>query len=227
MSAIPAEPPPFVGLDGFAMLALSVLVMLASGGLTVLVALAHVVRVGLAAQADAADSHRIIVLGYRLRRGRYLDTVYRQRLDRALVLLRRTPTVEAFLLGSRRHPDQPSEAEAGAAYLCVAGVAASRLHQEDRSRHTLENLRHYRTTFGAGADGRTTLISSRFHLARATLMAAGLALHPVPCAAEADPATTLRRPDRLVTEALLLHWYVVGRCFAHWTGHRRMLARIS
>lgn len=219
-------PEPFVGRDGFAILALSGVVLLASFGASFMLALIHVIRAGLAAPADIGGAGRILVLGYRLRQP-HPEAVYRARLDRALVLLRRTPTARVFLLGGRRRADLPSEAAAGRIYLRTQGVDARRIREEDGSRHTLENLRHYRAAYPAGGDERTVLVSSRFHLARAAMMARGLGLAVTPCAAETDRLATVLRPDRLLTETLMLHWYVVGRCFSRWTGNVRMLARIS
>jgi hypothetical protein len=34
------------------------------------------------------------------------------------------------------------------------------------------------------------------------------------------------RPARVLSEAFLVHWYVVGFRFSHWIGNAHMLARI-
>jgi uncharacterized SAM-binding protein YcdF (DUF218 family) len=217
---------PFVGVDGFAMLALSCCVMLGCGGLTLLAAFLHVMRAGWRAPADVSAVSRILVLGYRLPRGGRPDRIYQERLDRSRALLRALPHASVFLLGGRARPGAASEAEAGATWLQAHGVPAGRLRCEDRSRHTLENLRLYRDAFPSGPDEPAALVTSRFHLARAALMAAGLGLRCRPCAAEAEPGAVLLRPSRVLAEAFLVHWYVVGCRFSHWTGNARMLARI-
>jgi hypothetical protein len=48
-----------------------------------------------------------------------------------------------------------------------------------------------------------------------------------PCAAEDHAAALLRDAPRLVMEAALIHWYLVGRVYAHWAGNERMAARIT
>nr|WP_294508790.1 YdcF family protein [uncultured Rhodopila sp.] len=217
---------PFVGADGFAMLALSCLVMVGTGGLTLLFAVVHVMRTGWRAPADVAGATRILVPGYRLPPDGRPNRVYQQRLDRARALARASPHADVFLLGGRARPGVASEAEAGAAWLQARGLAAARLRCEDRSRHTLENLRLYRDAYPPGPNEPAVLVTSRFHLARAALMAAGLGLHCRPCAAEAKPAAILPRLDRVVAEAFLVHWYVVGCRFSHWIGNAHMLARI-
>jgi uncharacterized SAM-binding protein YcdF (DUF218 family) len=217
---------PFVGGDGFAMLGLSCLVILACGGLTLLAAIVHVVRAGWSAPADAAGASRILVLGYKLPPDGRPDRIYRERLSRSLALSRALPHARMFLLGGRARPGLASEAEAGAVWLQAQGVASGQLRCEDRSRHTLENLRLYRDAFAVGADEPAALVTSRFHIARAALMAAGLGLDCRPCAAEAKPVAALARPSRVLSEGFLVHWYVVGVRFSHWIGNAHMLARI-
>jgi uncharacterized SAM-binding protein YcdF (DUF218 family) len=109
----------------------------------------------------------------------------------------------------------------------MLGVPAERLRLEDRSRHTLENLRHYRDQFGASGGAPPVLVTSRFHLARSSLLARGLRLAHTPCAAEHHAAVLLRQVPRMTMEAVLIHWYVVGRGYAHWAGNHRMTARIT
>ena len=218
---------PFVGADGVAMLALSGLVLLVTGGATLLAVFFCVLRIALATPANASGATRILVLGYRLAADGQPARPFRERLERAAALFAASPQAVLFVLGGRTRPGLPSEAEAGAACLRAGGVPAERLRREDRSRHTLENLRHYRAAFPAGPEERVLLVTSRFHLARAGAMARGLSLNCTPCAAEASAASVLRRPGRLLMEAFLLHWYAVGNCFSRWTGNQRLLARIS
>ena len=160
----------------------------------------------MARPATACGASRVLVLGFRLPPDGRPGRIYRERLARALALLRAAPHAGAFLLGGCARTGAASEAEAGAAWLHAHGVAADCLHREDRSRHTLENLRLYRDAFPSGPGEPAALVTSRFHLARATLMAAGLGLQCRPCAAEATPAALLMRPDRVLTEAFLVHW---------------------
>jgi len=207
------------------MLGLSCLVIAASLGTSLLLALAYVLRLGATAPATAARAGRVLVLGMRLEADGAPTAVYRQRLDRALALLQAAPDALVFLLGGQTGAG-PSEAEAGRAYLRARGLAAERTRIEDGSRHTLENLRHYRAHFPPCRE-RPVLITSRFHLARAVLMAQGLGLEVIPCAAEARWSATLSGLPRLLWEATLVHWYITGRSFSRCTGNRRMAARIS
>ena len=217
---------PIVGFDGFAMLALSALVLTLSLGVSFLPALAHVLRTAWTTPAALPGAARIIVLGHRLRPDGTPSRHFRHRLDRARALHAQSGA-EIFLLGGCTRPAGPSEAKAGAAYLRARSVPPDRLRCEDRSRHTLENLRAYRAAFPAAPGGTAVLVTSRFHLARASLLAGGLGLAHLPCAAEAGRAHLARLPGTLLFEAFLIHWYIVGRGFCRWTGDARMTARIS
>jgi uncharacterized SAM-binding protein YcdF (DUF218 family) len=127
------------------------------------------------------------------------------------------------LLGGRSPHRSVSEAEVGANYLVACGICSSRIRCEDRSRHTLENLQQYRSTLAATETEPAALVTSRFHLARASMMARGLDIPHCLCAAE----SRLSIGWPMLQEAFLIHWYVTGRTFARWTGNTRMLARIS
>jgi uncharacterized SAM-binding protein YcdF (DUF218 family) len=214
-----------IGRDGLATLALSSVVMLASLGTTLLAALAYVVWIGAVTPPTAPAASVIIVLGMRLGPGGAPRSRYRRRLHRAWRLL--APGAEIVILGGRTRAGVVSEAEAGMRYLLHRGVPPERIRLEDRSCHTLENLRQYRAQFGALLSERPALVTNRFHLARSSLLARGMGLAHTPCAAEDRPASLLREAPRVVREAVLIHWYMVGRTYARWAGNERMAARIS
>jgi len=232
----PVEAEAIVGPDGAATLVLSLLAIAATGGVSLLAALAHVLHAGWSApialalpQPDRAPSaarvRQIVVLGRRLdARGRP-GAVFQARLARALALWREAGSSEIVVLGGRARGAAASEAAAGRAWLLARGVPEAAIRIEDRSRHTLENLRCYRAGF-AIAGAPALLVSSRVHLARVGLMARGLGLPHVLRAAEERQAAALRLPS-LLLEAFFVHWYLVGRGFARRTGNARMLRRIG
>ncbi|HEY0522689.1 MAG TPA: YdcF family protein [Stellaceae bacterium] len=215
-----------VRLDGFAMLALSLVVAAVSGGLTIAAACVHAFAVARRTLPSAAGN-AVLVLGMRSRRG-VPERAYRARLDRALALSRSNPAARIIVLGGPTTEGQPSEAEIGRRYLIANGFPAARISIEDRSRHTLENLQEYRAAFPhPSAELPLLLVTSRFHLARAALLARGLGIEHVPCAAEERPCWTVRDMLLLAREAFFIHWYVVGRTYARLSGNRRMAARIT
>jgi len=208
------------------MLALSTTLAALSCGATLLLSLAYVVWIAWRTKCDAPPSRRILVLGMRLDPEGKPGPDYRMRLARAAALWTRDKRTEIVVLGGSRVAGQPSEAAAGAAFLEACGVATGSILLEDRSRHTLENLTLYRAHLGAETDP-AVLVTSRFHLARSSLLANGLNIAHVPCAAEQARRPPLRHVPMMLFEAALIHWYVTGRSFAWLTGNRRMAARIS
>jgi len=216
-----------IGADGFAMLGLSGAVMLLSLGTSLLLAFGYVLRIALRAPPALSSLTHIIVLGMRLNGNGNLDRCYRARLDRALALWRRSERSQIVILGGCTRPGRVSEAKAGAIYLRERGVRAAAIETEDRSRHTLENLVQYRERHPPGRTEQPVLVTSRFHLARSSLLAAGLGIAHRRCAAEERPLGALWHLQRMLHEALLIHWYVTGRSFARLTRNRRIAARIT
>ncbi len=222
----PPLEPVVIGADGFAMLALSTVIVVLSCGTTLLLSLFYVLWIACRTGCDPPSVQRILVLGMRLDGLGQPRPDYRARLARAALLRAKHDAAQIVILGGRTTPGQPSEAAAGAVFLQAHNVPAAAILLEDRSRHTLENLTLYRARFAVDA-GPTVLVTSRFHLARSALLAAGLEIRRVPCAAERSRRPPLRHIPLMVFEALLIHWYVTGRNFARLTGNRRMAARIS
>jgi len=215
-----------VGHDGAAMLAVSVLLMLASGGLTCIAAVLLVAGTALRA-TTASDATRgaVVVLGHRLDANASASTAFLARLDRAAALWRAAPNRRVLVLGGPSRPGQPTEAEVGRAVLIAQGLPVRCIQTEGRSRHTLENLRGLRAAVVAEDAHPVTLVTSRPHLARAALMARGMGILCEPCAAE--PHIGCAGLLAIPREAFLLHWYVTGRGVAWLTGNRRLAARVT
>ena len=211
------------------MLAISVLTMLASGGLTWIATALWVMqaaqRTGTTSTATVdAKGGAIVVLGHRLEPDAAPSSVFRARLGRAAGLWRAAPARRVLVLGGPSRPGQPSEAEVGRAVLVAQGVPDRCIQTETRSRHTLENLRGLRAALAA--EQRTpTLVTSRPHLARAALMARGMRIECERCAAEPglDAAGLMAIPR----EAFLLHWYVTGRSVTWLLNSQKLAARVT
>lgn len=217
-----SRPPPFLGHDGAITLAAAAALAMATGGIAPLLStravLATARRAGVAPPAAPA---RILVLGHRLRRG-MPSADFEARLRRALDLARRHPGARVRILGGRATAGAPSEAEAGRDWLVAHGLDAARIELETQSRHTLENLRNHRD-FGV-SPGPEALVTSRFHLHRAMLMAQGLGLSLAAVAAEDTLAPNVLY---LLAEGFRVHWYLTGRGMARLLDRRRWLARIG
>ncbi|MSP01574.1 MAG: YdcF family protein [Acetobacteraceae bacterium] len=216
-----------IGRDGLAMLALSGLLIAATGGLTYALAMLRVARDTARSPQTLPASAPIVVLGVQLSRDGLPGSEFRERLDHGAALLVRAGEADIIVLGGVTRPGFSSEADMGKDYLVRhRDVSAERIQCERRSRHTLENLWFYRHG-SANHDGAIMLVTSRFHMARACLLARGLGLTVRPEPSDRGFRAAARVLVRLPSEALLIHWYIVGRTFARVTRNDRMAKRIS
>lgn len=213
-----------VGGNGLKMLLISNGVLLMTLGTSGLLALLRVLWMALRTPVQPAPRPHILVLGVKLRHCS-LRQDYRRRLARAEALLRQGCGETLVLLGGKTSRGCDSEAAAGQMYLQQRGVDREAMLLEERSRHTLENLRYTRELLGAGQD--SIIITNRYHLARTGALATGLGLPHVLCAAEERLLPTPLTLLKLLLEAYYLHWYYSGAWWARMVGDRASLERIS
>ncbi len=213
------------GLGGYAMLLLSSLLIVLSGGISLLLTGRQVLRTARQADTRVDDVDLLLIPGMQLQANQP-STGYRARLERASILLQQTPRRRALILGGITGQATRSEAAAGKQYLKDKGIASERVQLEERSRNTLENLHHTKEML-TQQGSRIAIVSNRYHLARCHTLASGFGIQAVLCAAEDDwqPGTKILR--HLLKEAFHLHWYYTGKIWATWTRNKHMLARIS
>lgn len=212
--------------DGLFTLLLSNAVIVVTGGVFFLLQLQRVVNTARRVTIRSRPASLLLVLGMRLRGGEVRKD-YARRLDRALALYGEHPGSRILVLGGSPDGRTVTEADRGKAYLVSRGIDPDHILLEDASRHTLENLFNARRVLAAGAYERVTLISSRYHLARCQMIAAGLGLHPELCAAEDRFSPTAGLIPRLFLEAYYLHWYQTGAVWSRLVRSHGSLARIS
>lgn len=198
-----------------------------SAGLIYLGYFAHVVQVARRAPCEPEHGQCLLLFGKHAPQGE-ADHDFAARVARAAELWRAQPTRTLVLLGGGP-PGMPSEAEVAHAALLANGVAHDApVHLETASRDTLQNLRNARKLLDATAhDGRVTLLSSRYHLARCALFARQLGFDWELCAAEPHLRWTLALLLRLAGEAAYVCWTDIGTRWARLIGHRRMLERVT
>lgn len=205
------------------MLFISTLVILGSGSISLWLVLRRVLAVGRASPSQLGPAAVVLVPGVRLVQGN-VGTDFCLRLERALAL-HGAGAGMLLLLGGETGPGGVSEAARGAEYLRARGVPIGALYLEERSRHTLENLRYARELLGSTA--AVTIVSNRYHLARLGVMAEGLGLSYRLCAAESQWQWSAAVIGRLLLEAFYVHWYLTGRHWARLVRDRASQARIS
>ncbi len=212
-----------IGWDGLATFALSMVVITATGGLTFLVCWTIVIKFSRLPAANTPQADVILVMGARLDRGK-ATREFRARLDEAARL---TAPLPVIVLGGMATRGGPTESAAGQIWLVRRGLDEDRVILEETSRNTLENLVQARELMRHHDFRRPLLVTSRYHLARSSILASGLGishgLSPTDYPAMHHPAAL----SRSLIEALIINWYYVGRALARMTGHRGLLARIS
>lgn len=207
-----------IGPSGFAMLGLSVFLIVISMGASLLIAWLHTGRVARQALAyrDVASDADIVVFGKKLQADGSPDADYQARLQKAAELANQIPSARIHLLGGDTNGSGLSEAAAGREVLLSRGVESKRLLLEEHSRHTLENIA--RLAEKAGGDTTLIAISRPEHLARCCSMGRNFGLRIIPCAAVMPDC---RRSQ--LHEAFMLHWYLTGRGVVRLLGNRHML----
>jgi len=219
------------GPDGMAMLVLSCVVMIGTAGISYLCALVATSRVALASSNASQRFSMILALGKRLEEGR-ISHDFRLRLDKAISLHSESENATIIVVGGKRGGDRLTEAQAGRDYLLDKGIAPASVILEDKSRHTLENLRETRnilekmTSTGSDPICPVALVSNRYHLARCGMIADGLGIRHVLCPAESSLLLGVSTVLNLLMEAFFVHWYKVGDFFSTLTNNQRMLGRI-
>jgi uncharacterized SAM-binding protein YcdF (DUF218 family) len=210
--------------------AVTLLAVLLSAGLVWLGYVVHVWRIARRTPTSLPGRWVVLVFGRQLVADEP-EHDYRGRLGRALVLLREGMARRVLLLGGRSG-GEPSEAQAGHAWLQRQGLpAGARVELEQESVDSLENLRHARGLLQGGDRAEVlppvALLTSRYHLARCRLLARRLGFDGHPVAAEDALPRTPRYLALLLVEATYLMWIDLGARWAGLVGHRRMAARIS
>lgn len=210
--------------------AVTLLAVLLSGGLVWLGYLMHVWRIARYSPTAWPGRRVLLVFGRQLA-GNEPDGDFRERLARALALVRAGRTRRVLLLGGHSGGDR-SEAQAGHAWLLQQGLHGDvEVELEQESVDSLENLRHARGLLQGGDSAEVlppvALLTSRYHLARCLLLARRLGFDGHPVAAEARLPCTPRYLALLAMEATYFMWIDLGVRWAQLVGHRRMAARIS
>jgi len=194
-----------------------------SGGLTFLICWTIVLRFSRLQAANTAEADVILVMGARLNHGE-MTREFRSRLSEAA---RHGTIRQVIVMGGMAAGDGPTEAAVGQRWLAGRGLDEKNIFVEESSRNSLENLAHARELMDRHEFRKPLLVTSRYHLARSSILASGLGIAHLLSPAEYP---SMRHPSaifRSLLEALMINWYYVGRLLARVTGNAGMLARIS
>ena len=214
-----------IDTDGYFMLLLSVLVIFSTAGISYLIYFRKTFLSAKHTKASCQNNRMICVLGKKLLNDKP-DDEYLLRLERACYVLNSGDSSEVLLLGGKTGHATITEAYAGKEYLLKKSINESRIYLEEKSRNTLENFLNAIDLL-RNKNKQIVVVSNRYHLARAKQLAMGLGLKVELCAAEEKLNMNFSTLFKLMLEALHVHWYTVGRCYAHITKNNRIIKRVG
>ena len=160
---------------------------------------------------DAAPAY-VVVLGAQTHGSRPSRTL-RERLDRAAEYLTAHPDAFCVVTGGQGADETQPEAEVMAAYLTAAGIDPDRIAQETQSENTRENLQNAAAiaeTRGLDAS-RVLIVTSEFHLRRASYIAGTLGLQPAQLGSRTTPYILRLNSELREVFALAKAMYVASR----------------
>jgi uncharacterized SAM-binding protein YcdF (DUF218 family) len=211
----------YIDWDAIITLTLSVVLLIASGGLLLLPSLFYVYRIAKFTSDQITGDGNCLVFGNKSDDD-IISVEYQQRLNKAFVLYQQK-TRALILLGGFTIIGKPSEAKQGWEELKRLGLPKeANVLLEEKSLHTLENLRNARDL----RPHLPILISNRYHLARCSLIANSLSLSHRLCAAEPQLIISTYTVIKLIQEAFFVFWFNTGRNWAILTHNQRMLNRL-
>jgi len=214
-----------IDLDGYSMLVVSTIVMIATAGISYLFCLKKIFNTAKNTQHLCDKNTMVCVLGKKLINEKP-DYEYIARLQRASSILNDNNDSQVLLLGGKTGKASVSEAFAGKEFLLKNNIDVSRIHLEEASRNTLENIKNAIDLL-IEKDKKVVVVTNRYHLARAKQMSNGFGFDVDICAAEDKFKINLNTLFKLMIEALHVHWYISGHYYARITKNKRIIKRVG
>jgi len=214
-----------IDIDGYSMLILSALIMIATAGISYLFCFKKIFNTARTTPHHCSDNVMVCVLGKKLVNEKP-DKEYLLRLNRATHILENDGQSQVILLGGQTGNAKISEAFAGKEFLLSNNIKSSQIYLEEASRNTLENIKNAIVLLKE-KDKKIVVVTNRYHLARAKQMAEGFGLDVTLCAAEERLNINFVTVFKLIIEALHVHWYISGHYYAHLTNNNRIINRVG
>jgi uncharacterized SAM-binding protein YcdF (DUF218 family) len=216
-----------MGFDGLVTYLLSNLLIVLTLGGTVIPVFLYVTL--LAIKTNSHTRYRtILVLGERLQNN-LPGPNYIARLDRACSILKSKKIQHVYIVGGITGSSTISESACGQSYIMdnqLGSDPSFTLHIEDKSQHTLENLKFVRDMISENQINAVGMITNRFHLARASVLAKGLGMTHDLCSAESHFKNSVIQWLLMIREAYLIHWYFTGKYWSILTNNKASLERV-
>lgn len=157
--------------------------------------------------ADGSNEY-LIILGAKVKPNGTPSLSLQNRLEVAIEYLKQYEHVQVIVSGGQGDDEPTTEASVMADYLKEAGINSLRIHLEEKSTSTYENLLYSKALLPENVN-EITIISNDFHLTRAKYLAKVIGLE-----ADVLPAPTPNsvKSESLIRERLaLLKTYIMGK----------------
>lgn len=214
-----------IDVDGYSMLLLSLVIMLSTAGISYLFFLKKIFSTARKTPIECDKNAVVCVLGKKLLNNKP-DDEYVSRLNRVSCILKNDEQSQTILLGGHTGDASISEALAGKKFLLENNIHSSRINLEEASINTLENLKNAMVLIKE-KEQAIFIVTNRYHLERAKIMAEGFGLKVDLCAAEERLNINASSLFKLIIEALHVHWYICGHYYAHLTNNNRIIKRVG
>jgi uncharacterized SAM-binding protein YcdF (DUF218 family) len=212
-----------IDYDGYIALILTVLLLIVTGGLGLILLMVHIWF-----KANLTNSNlkisTILVLGKKLINEKP-DKEFITRLKRVIKILKHNPEAQIYILGGNTG-GKISESLAGKRFLLENNINSNNIIIEEKSRHTLENLKNF-SQIALLNEQTIYMLTNRYHMARSLIMASGFKMNIQPCFAEDTFKYNFKNSSKIFLEAFYCHFYLVGKYLAIITKNNRVLKRIS
>lgn len=128
-------------------------------------------------EQPTSEPDTVLILGAQVKgttkENAYPSTVLKERLDTAIVYLKKHPDAMVIVCGGQGSDEPDSEANVMAGYLINNGIPNASILREDTSTRTKENLQN---ALKKQALGNTVIVTSDFHMYRSKLLAKRLGM---------------------------------------------------
>lgn len=111
----------------------------------------------------------IAVLGFKLNEGK-IDTIMQSRLDKVFELYHQKPNAEIIVSGGDVEGSGISEAEVMRRVLIGGGINESKIHLENNSKNTEENVKNILALLENKEVSTLNMVTSDFHMARTRML---------------------------------------------------------
>ena len=201
----------------YLILLITLLIIIITGGISLIIAFIYVIKI--ARKNDGKIEKNVVILGKKLINNR-ADNDFILRLDKAV----NGNFNSIYILGGKSNKSLISESSVGRGILINKGINANKIFMENKSQHTLENIKNYHLTQDCN---NISLITNRYHMARSLLFAKNFNINASPYFAEKHLNVSIKNLIKMLVEAFFINFYLIGKYIGILTNNKKLLTKTS